>query len=298
MNAIKANYNRVMGNRESSSSNKAKAKEIVVYVTVSVFLLFFIFPVFWMVFSSIKPPGFVFATPPKWLFHPTLENYQAAIGGGSRGWGAGMIRFFINSLVVSTIVTLSNLAIGAFAGWGMARYKVGGSTLPLIFLLGKMLPPTVLVLPFFLIIKNLGLSDSQFALVLAYTAINLPFCVWMSWSFFLDMPLEIEEAAIIDGCSKWKLISRIIVPLATPCLIAIGILVYVACWNEFLFAMTLTSLKARTLPVVASLFITDEAILWGPMTATCAIIMAIPVLLTLFAQKYIIAGINAGALKG
>jgi multiple sugar transport system permease protein len=273
-------------------------KEILIYTIIIVFLLIFIFPVFWMMFSSIKPPGLVFATPPKWLFQPTLENYQSAIGGGSRGWGSGMPHFFLNSLLIAIIVTLSNSAIGAFAGYGMARYRVGGATLPLAFLLGKMLPPTVLVLPFFLIIKNLGMSDSQFSLIMAYTAVNLPFCVWMSWSFFLDLPREIEEAAIIDGCTRWQLLIRVVMPLASPCLIAIGILVYVACWNEFLFAMTLTALKARTLPVVASLFITDEAILWGPMTATCVIIMSIPFLLTIFAQKYIIAGISAGALKG
>lgn len=277
---------------------KINVKEVLIHAIIIVFLIFFIFPIFWMIISSIKPAGLVFAIPPKWLFQPSMENYQAALGGGSRGWGVGIHKYFINSFVVATIVTLSNLAIGAFAGYGMARYRVGGKILPLAFLLGKMLPPTVLVLPFFLIIKNLGLSDSQFALIIAYTAINLPFCVWMSWSFFLDLPWEIEEAAIIDGCSKWKLLSRIIVPMASPCLIAIGILVYVACWNEFLFAMTLTSRNARTLPVVASLFITDEAILWGPMSATCVLIMALPILFTLFAQKYIISGINAGAVKG
>lgn len=277
---------------------KINVKEILIHVIIIVFLIPFIFPIFWMIISSIKPAGLVFATPPKWLFQPSMENYQAALGGGSRGWGVGMHQYFINSFVVAIIVTLSNLAIGAFAGYGMARYRVGGKTLPLAFLLGKMLPPTVLVLPFFLIIKNLGLSDSQFALIIAYTAINLPFCVWMSWSFFLDLPWEIEEAAIIDGCSKWKLLSRIIIPMASPCLIAIGILVYVGCWNEFLFAMTLTSRNARTLPVVAFLFITDEAILWGPMSATCVLIMALPILFTLFAQKYIISGINAGAVKG
>ncbi|HHV63002.1 MAG TPA: carbohydrate ABC transporter permease [Firmicutes bacterium] len=273
-------------------------KEVAIHGGILTFLLITVFPIFWMLISSIKPPGIVFATPPVWIFKPTLENYIQALGYGPRGWGTGMSHFFWNSLVIATVVTVSNLIIGALAGYGMARYKVGGETLPLAFLLGKMLPPTVLILPFFLIIKKLGLGDSQLGLVLAYTALNLPFCVWMARGFFLDLPREIEEAAMIDGCSRLQSLIRVVAPLALPGLIAIGILVYVFCWNEFMFAMILTSLKARTLPVAASLFITDEAILWGPMTATGVIIMSVPILLTLVAQRYIIAGLSAGALKG
>lgn len=209
-----------------------------------------------------------------------------------------MFQFFLNSFITATIVTISNLAIGAYAGYGMARYNTGGSTLPLVFLVGKMLPPVVLLLPFFLLIKNLGLSDSLFVLIIAYTATSLPFSVWMSWSYFLDLPEEIEEAATIDGCSKLTLLTKVVIPMASPCLIAIGILIFVGCWNEFLFASTLVGLKARTLPVVSALFITDEAILWGPMTATCVLIMSVPIIITFFAQKYIISGISAGALKG
>ena len=120
----------------------------------------------------------------------------------------------------------------------------------------------------------------------------------MTWSFFLDFPNEIEEAALVDGCNKFQSVVKIIIPLSAPGLISIGILVFVACWNEFLFASTLASVNSRTLPVAASLFITDEAILWGPMTATCMVIMAVPALITIFAQKYIVSGISLGALKG
>ncbi|NLY74567.1 MAG: carbohydrate ABC transporter permease [Firmicutes bacterium] len=280
------------------TKEKVNIKEILIYTVIIIFLIFNFFPVFWMIISSIKPTGLVFATPPKWIFKPTLENYQFALGGGSRGWGAGMFQFFLNSFITATIVTISNLAIGAYAGYGMARYNTGGSTLPLVFLVGKMLPPVVLLLPFFLLIKNLGLSDSLFVLIIAYTATSLPFSVWMSWSYFLDLPEEIEEAATIDGCSKLTLLTKVVIPMASPCLIAIGILIFVGCWNEFLFASTLVGLKARTLPVVSALFITDEAILWGPMTATCVLIMSVPIIITFFAQKYIISGISAGALKG
>ncbi len=272
--------------------------EILLYAVVILFLLLAIFPLFWMAVSSIKPPGLVFATPPVWSFTPTLENYAAALGSGGRGWGADMPRYFLNSTIVSVCVTISNLVIGSMAGYGMARYRLGRDALPLIFLFGRMLPAMVLVLPIFLIVKNLGIGETPLSLILSYTAINLPFCVWMSWSFFLDFPNEIEEAAQVDGCSKLQAVVRIIIPLASSGLISIGILVFVACWNEFLFASTVAGLSTRTLPVAASLFITDEAILWGPMTATCMLIMLVPALITIFLQKYIVSGISMGALKG
>ena len=274
------------------------SKEIFIYTTVISFLVFVIFPLFWMFISSIKPAGIVFSTPPVWIFKPTLDNYVEAIGGGTRGWGADIPKYFINSLVVAVVVTLSNMIIGSTAGYGMARYKIGKDVLPLTFLIGKMLPAMVLILPFFLLIKQVSLSNSIFSLILAYTAINLPFCVWMSWSFFLDFPDEIEEASMIDGCNKLQSVVKVIIPLVIPGLISISILVYVACWNEFLFASTIAGMNARTLPVAASLFITDEAILWGPMTATSMIIMIVPALITLFLQKYIVSGLSLGALNG
>ena len=274
------------------------ANSILIYAIVSSFLIFVLFPLFWMLISSIKPAGLVFASPPVWSFNPTLDNYVEAIGGGTRGWGADMPKYFINSLVIATIVTISNMIIGSMAGYGMARYRVGKDTLPLVFLVGKMLPAMVLILPFFLIIKGLALNNSIASLILAYTAINLPFCVWMSWSFFLDFPVEIEESSMIDGCNKFQSIVKVIIPLVMPGLISISILVFVACWNEFLFASTIAGMNARTLPVAASLFITDEAILWGPMTATSMVIMIVPALLTLFLQKYIVSGLSLGALKG
>ncbi len=284
-------------NRTPKKRRKA-VKEVCVYTVVTLFLMLMVFPLFWMAISSIKPAGIVFATPPVWKFTPTMDNYKEALGYGSRGWGSSIPKYFLNSAIVAAVVTVTNLVVGGLAGYGMARYRLGKEKLPLLFLFGRMLPPMVLVLPFFLLTKNLQLGDSIFALVIAYTAINLPFCVWMTWSFFLDFPNEIEEAALVDGCNKFQSVVKIIIPLSAPGLISIGILVFVACWNEFLFASTLASVNSRTLPVAASLFITDEAILWGPMTATCMVIMAVPALITIFAQKYIVSGISLGALKG
>lgn len=283
--------------KKRSSKFLLTLKEVIIHGFVLIFLIFYVFPIFWMGISSIKPPGVVWALPPVWIFKPSLENYSIAIGHGGRGWGTGMAQFAINSFMVASLVTVTNLILGALAGYSMARFKTGGKILPLTFLLGKMLPPIVLVLPFFLIIKRMGMGDSISGLIVTYTAINLPFCAWMAWSFFLDLPRELEEAARIDGCSRFQSLVSIIAPLAFPGLIAIGILVFVFCWNEFMFALVLTSLRARTLPVAASLFITDEAILWGPMTATGVIIMSVPVLLILVAQKYIVSGLKSGALK-
>lgn len=272
-------------------------KEVVLHAVVIAFLVVTVFPIFWMLFSSIKPTSLVFANPPVWVFTPTLENYRQALGLGVRGWGAGMPQYFVNSLIIASVVTISNVAVGALGGYGLARLR-GGDLLSLLFLLAKMLPPTVLILPFFLIVRRLGLSDTHLGLILVYTALNLPFCVWMARGYFLDLPREIEEAAMIDGCSRLRSLLAIVAPLAFPGLVAIAILVFVFSWNEFMFGMILTSQKARTLPVAASLFITDEAILWGPMTATAVLIMVVPMLITLVAQKYIVGGLISGSLKG
>lgn len=268
------------------------------YLMFVLVVVVFIFPVYWMAVSAIKPPGIVFAIPPKWFFQPTMVNFTEAFAVRSGGGQYGLGSFFLNSFTIAALTTLICLIIGSMAGYSMARYGTGGRALPIVFLVGKMLPPMVLILPFFILLRTLKMTDSHFGLVLVYTALNLPFCVWMSWSYFLDLPRELEEAALIDGCSQIATIYRIMLPIALPGLVSIVILTFVGCWNEFMFALTMTGIRVRTLPVVASLYITDEAIRWGPMTATCVVIMSVPILITIFAQRYIVEGLCAGAIKG
>lgn len=272
------------------------SREGLVYSVVGLILLFAIFPLVWMFLSSLKPPALTFAIPPAWTFEPSIENYQRALG-GDRGWGASLPRYFVNSVVVATTTTIITVAMGATAGHVLARYRVGGEALPLGFLFAKMMPAIVLVLPLYLIMNAANLIDNPIALIATYTAFNLPFAVWLARGFFAEVPEELEEAGLIDGCTRWQAFLRVAVPLAVPGLATMTVLIFITSWNEFLFALLLTNLDGRTAPVSAALFITDEAILWGPITATGCMIIGVPLVITLFLQRYIVRGLMEGALK-
>lgn len=276
---------------------RSSVRGVVVHLGFYVIFLLSFFPLLWIVLTAFKPGSDAFAVPPTWVFVPTLENFEQALGAG--GTGGAFASYLGNSLLVSVVSTTLTLALGAMAGHTLARKLRGraGESVPLAFLLAKMIPALVLILPLYLLMQTLGLIDSPAALIIAYTAFNLPFAVWMSRGFFRDVPLEIEEAAYVDGASHWTSFWRVALPLAVPGLAATAILVFMAAWNEFLFAKLLTSQYGRTAPVAASLFITDDAILWGPIAATATLIIGVPLVLTMLLQKYIVRGLAAGALK-
>ena len=271
-------------------------RELLVYGLVGAILIMAIFPICWMILSAFKPTSLTFAIPPAWVFEPSLENFQRALGGG-RGWSSSLPHYFFNSVLVATTTTVITVTLGAMAGHVLARYRTGGETLPLGFLFARMMPALVLILPLYLIIKTANLIDNPISLIVTYTAFNLPFAVWMARGFFNEVPQELEEASRVDGCTRWQSFTRVAVPLAIPGLATTTVLIFITAWNEFLFALLLTSLNGRTAPVAASLFITDEAILWGPITATGTLIISVPIILTLILQRHIVRGLMEGALK-
>jgi multiple sugar transport system permease protein len=206
-----------------------------------------LFPLYWIAQTSLKPPAEQLAIPPIWVPRgPTLANYAALLGQPAL---AGTI---LNSLSVTLASTGCALVLGAPAAYVLARYRIGGRALPFGILMVRMVPPVALVLPFFLLAKLLGVLDSYLAIVTTYVFFTLPVVIWMMLGFFAELPLELEEAALVDGCSRPRAFLRVVLPLAAPGLAATAILAALLVWNEFLFGLTLTRARTRTLPVRTS----------------------------------------------
>jgi multiple sugar transport system permease protein len=270
-----------------------------------------VFPVFWTYLSSVKPPRDVFAIPPKWVFTPTLQNYEVALGlivpteqetvleaykGAVR---SRLPDYFVNTAIVSLGSTFLSMAVGATAAYALARSRVPGRKLMLTgILLTRLVPPIVLVVPIYLVWRNLRLLDTHAGLILAFFTFSLPFSIWMLRGFFLTLPRELEEAALIDGCSRWGALFRIVVPLAAPGFAATAIFVMLFSWNEFLVAAVLGGEKAKMLTPAIFGYVSDRSVLWGQMYAASGLVMLPVLLFTLFVQKHIATGLSGGAVKG
>lgn len=261
--------------------------------TISILLvLFLLFPPVWMILTSLKAGRDAFAIPPKWFFLPTFENYQAIF---SR---PDLIQVVLNTVVISVVSTLITLIFGSMAGYSIARFKTGGQPLLYGTLVTRVLPPIVIGLPFFIVFSRLGLIDTIHGLIIAYVAFLLPNTIWLMIAFFSDIPYEIEESALVDGCSRFGAFLRIVLPLARAGLIVTGIYNILGAWNHFFYGLILSSSNARTLPVEASNFVGEYSVQWGEVSAIGSLLIIPPVLVAFFLQKYLEKGLTLGAVKG
>ncbi|MGD9360602.1 MAG: carbohydrate ABC transporter permease, partial [Desulfobacterales bacterium] len=229
----------------------------------------------------------------KWVFDPTLKNYVDILN------TSPLVDYAINSLIVASLNTLLCLIVGSMAAYGLARFKFRGADNLAFWILSiRMMPPVAAIIPIYILMKNLGLLDTPWCLVITYLTFNLPFVVWMMKGFFEEIPREIEESALIDGCSDFSVFFRIALPLVAPGLAATAIMVFIFSWNEFLFALILTGTKAVTLPVGIIGYMKETGINWGYMTAG-GILALIPVIVFMvLVQKHLVKGLTLGALKG
>jgi multiple sugar transport system permease protein len=265
----------------------------LIYAAVIVAVILSIAPIVYLLITSFKPPELTFALPPVWVFTPTLKNYVDVVTGGD------FFKYFMNSLVVALSTTLIALVLGAFAAYGFARFRFRGSFwLRMSVLIPQMLPPITIIVPLYVLFNGLKLTDSREALIISYLTFTIPLSIWMMIGFFEDVPQDLEESAMIDGCTRFEALFRVSLPLVAPGLAATAILGFLYCWNEFLYAVILTGREARTLPVTITSFMTNKAILWGRIAASGSLVL-IPVLIfALFAQRYLIRGLSKGAVKG
>jgi multiple sugar transport system permease protein len=250
-------------------------------------------PIVLMFATSLKVQTQIFTTGIHFIFAPTLENYREVLGEGS------FQRYLTNSLVVGVISTAITLVLGCMAAYGLARFRFKGrKALAYTTLLLRTVPLAVLAVPVFMIWSEAGLINSLPGLILLYVAVNLPFTIWLLYGFVLQVPPELEEAAAIDGCGPVQVFYKVVLPLIKPGLAAAAIFTFRIAWNEFILALVLTDRATRTLPVAASLYITDIGVDWGKIMALGSLIAIPPLIFTFVAARQIITGLTAGAVKG
>ncbi|VTU45307.1 carbohydrate ABC transporter permease [Variovorax sp. PBL-E5] len=243
--------------------------------------------------TSLRQQVQIFAAPLDFIFTPTLENYRAVLQEDR------FSSYLMNSLFVGIVSTAVTLVLGCMAAYGLARFRFPGRrAVACTTLLLRTVPLAVLAIPVFMIWSRWHLVNSLWGLVLLYVAVNLPFTIWLLYGFVLQVPIELEEAAAIDGCGPVKVFVKVLLPLMAPGLAAASIFTFRIAWNEFILALVLTDRHTRTLPVAASLFITDLGVDWGKVMAMGSLIAIPPLIFTFVAARQIITGLTAGAVKG
>lgn len=257
--------------------------------------LFTVFPVLWMVLTSVKPFGELFAVPARlWPGKFTLDHYRQLFR------LTNFPLYFENSTIVAVATTILSLFLATLASYGLTRFPFRGSELfGKLVLFTYMFPPVLLSIPLFVFMTTLKLTNSYAGLVAAHLSFALPFCIWLLRTFFRAVPAEVEEAALIDGASRPQALLRIVIPMAYPGIIAAGIFTFVLSWNDYLFALLLmVSETKKTLPVGVALFVQGATVEWGLIMAGATLItLPVAILITLV-QRYLIAGLGAGAVKG
>jgi multiple sugar transport system permease protein len=263
------------------------------YLVILIGAVVVLFPIYEMITTSLKLEVDAFKIPPKWIFTPTLQNYTEVL------FSANFGRYFINSTVVALSATLGSVAVGALAAYAMARWNFRGKIAMVVgTLLLRMIPPVILVVPVFVMFSGLGLTSGRLGLILIYIALTLPFNIWVLRTFIMDLPTELEESAIIDGCGDLRVFLQIVLPLTAPGMAVASIFTFRIAWNEFILSLVLTNRLTRTLPVAVSLFLTDTGTEWGKITAIATIIAIPAFIFTFTAAKSLIMGLTAGAVKG
>lgn len=277
-----------------SYKRKNTIKLIFLYGATITLLLIVIFPTVWMVSISIRKNVEVFTVPPRLIpLHPTIECFNEIF------IDKKLMRYLANSYIIAAAVTIISLAVASLAGYGFSRFKLwGGKYILLFVLMTQMFPGVVLSIPYFKIMNSLNLYDTYAALIIADTSFALPFCILMLKSYFDSIPKELDEAAIVDGCSRLGSFWRIILPVSGPVIIATGAFAFILAWNEFLFAITLTkSWTKQTITIGIAQQITQYTREWNMIMALTLLASAPLIIIFIFLQKYLISGLTAGAVK-
>jgi multiple sugar transport system permease protein len=265
------------------------------YGIVTIVIIFALFPLVWTFLTSLKPEADIITSELQYIPQRiTVDNYVAI-------WNrSGFPTLIANSAVVTVFTLIMCVGIGSLAAYGFSRYHFRGrGALLLFYLVIRMFPVVLMLIPLFILLRNLGLLDSRFGLALAYTTFLLPLCVWMMKGFFDAIPIDLEDAARIDGCTRLGALFRVILPLARSGLVATSVFIGIGAWNEYLFALMLTtSQNSRTWPVGLQLMVGEFQLPWGSFSAG-GIISIIPVIILFgIVQQTLVRGLTAGAVKG
>ena len=272
---------------------REKWRQCWLYILAIVILFCFMIPVIWLFLTSIKSRVDAFAMPPVWLFKPTFENYRLLL------IDEPFFKYLWNSFFISATAALLAGIIGTPMAYALSRLKFKGKNFLAFWVLAsRIAPPMALVLPFYLMFRTLNLVNSYTSIICIYMTLNLAFFVWMMHGYISQIPVSIEEAARIDGCSLFSTIIYIILPLVSQGLTATIVFSFISNWSEFVLALIFTGIKTRTAPVLISGFVTTEGIKWGMIGAAGSIVSAPVILFAVLFQKYFVRGLTAGAIKG
>lgn len=269
--------------------------DVLAYAVIVTAFTFAVFPIMWTLLTSLKPNADIVTTSIQYVpLHPTLENYATL-------WAqAGFPAMFFNSTVVTTLTVLVCLVVGVTGAYSLSRYRFRArGQILLFYLVIRMFPAVLLLLPIFIALRLLGLYDTYIGLALAYTAFLTPVSIWLLKGFFDTIPPELEDAARIDGCTRAGAILRVVLPLTRPGVAATAVLIAISSWNEFLFALMLTTSQGvRTWPVGLQLMVGEYQLPWGLLTAGGIISIAPILLFFVLVQRALVRGLTLGAVKG
>ena len=255
--------------------------------------LFFVFPIYWLFIISFKTPDEIFHFPPVWYPERIqFANYRVLFKDGDAVtvW---------NSLVLASVSTIIAMVLGTMAAYSLVRFKTGGENLAVWIISQRMVPPIAIVFPLFLLYaKYLGWVDTYHGLIILYTAFSLPYVIWMMRGYIEDIPVELEESALVDGCTRWQVLWRVVFPMARTGLFATAVFTFVFAWNDFLFALVLTRTEVITYTVQVTHYFGGQSNFWAKIAAM-SVLGTVPVFITVATlQRFLVRGISMGAVKG
>ncbi len=262
------------------------------YGIAAVLALVFLFPVYWMFSLSLKTPEEIFSFPPVWYPHtPQFGSFVVLFKDGD-------VIAIWNSLVTASISTAISMFFGTICAYSIVRFNTGGQNLAIWILSQRMLPPIAIVFPVFLVYAFLRWSDTYHGLIILYIAFNLPYVIWMMRGYIEDIPIELEQSALVDGWSRWQVLWRVVYPMARSGLFATAVFTFIFAWNDFIFALILTRTEVTTFPVQMTRFFGHQQTFWGKIGAM-SILGTLPIFFAVAAmQRFIVRGISLGAVKG
>ena len=280
--------------KDQGKSMKEIAARVGLYVAVILICIYSFFPIYWMILSSLRPPEKLFLDTSLVFWPPDLSSYKSLLQ--LTNYPAN----FLNSVLMAMATIVVATTLSSFIAYGATRLRFRGkTTLVASMLFAYMFPPLMLVIPMSALFRIAGLADSLWGLLIAHLAISLPLAVWLLWGFFKSMPFDLEEAAMVDGCSQFGAFIKVVLPLSAPGLITVGIFSFLLSWADYVFALILImSDDRKTLPVGLASMLGAQDLRWGEILAGATLIALLLFVIFMFCYRYFVAGLTAGALKG
>jgi len=265
---------------------------LIRYIAIVVILVVYLFPIYWIFVTAFKRRIDIFTLPPKWIFTPTLDNLYEVIN-------SGMIYSILNSAVITSVSVFISIILSALAAYGLSRYNFRGKDLWLFYIIStRMMPPIAVIIPIYIMFSILHLRGTYMGLITMYTVMNVAFGTWVMKGFVDEVPKDIDEAAEIDGYPKWKFLLKILLPIIKPGLIATMILMIIFVWNEFLFALLLSSTTTRPASVALASIRGERGFNWGRVAMLEAIYILPVIALVFLVQKHLLRAMTFGTVRG